>query len=99
MASRLPTRIQARNRVSDNDGIRVHEDITNHETQNLLAFAHRRMGGRVAEPYEKALQVLGQFQIDLLMDSTVVERFDLGAGRLLPAAQLGHAVTEFVQRQ
>ena len=58
MASRLPTRIQARNRVSDNDGIRVHEDITNHKTQNLLAFAHRRMGGRVAEPDEKTLQVL-----------------------------------------
>jgi hypothetical protein len=47
MATVVAPRAQVRNRVANDHGIRVDENVANHEPEDLLAFADRRMGGRV----------------------------------------------------
>jgi len=41
----------------------------------LLAFAHRGVRGGVVQASEEGLEVLGQLQVDLLADQSVVEGF------------------------
>jgi len=67
MASGFPTRVQARNRVLNDHGIRVHEDLTDHESQDLLAFTHGRVGRSVSQPRQKPLEVLSKLQVALLI--------------------------------
>ena len=66
MASGSPARIQARDRVSNDHAIRIHEDLTHHESEDVLPFAHGGAGRNLAQSREKALEVLGQLQVGIL---------------------------------
>ena len=60
MATRPSPWVEARNRVSNDHTIRINENLTDHESKDLLAFAHGRAGGSVPQPCEKILEVLSQ---------------------------------------
>ena len=60
MATRPSPLVEARNRVSNDHAIRIHENLTDHESKDLLAFADGRAGGSVPQPCEKILEVLSQ---------------------------------------
>jgi hypothetical protein len=68
MASRSSTRIQAWNRMLNDHGIRVQQNVTHHKSQDLLAFMHGRVHTGITQLCEKTLQVLRQLHVSLFID-------------------------------
>jgi len=97
MASGPPAWIQAGDRVPNDHGVRVHEHLADHESDDLLTFTNRGVRGGLAQSGEEALEGLGQLQARLLIDQLAVKGFHLAAEALLPFAEIGHAPAEFVQ--
>ena len=72
--------------MPDQDAFRPHEDFSDEQADDPLTFGDRGALGRVAQPREEALEVLGKLEIRLPVDRLGVECLELSpqGRRLLP---------------
>src|ERR1700683_3692120 len=87
----------SRDRMSDDDSLGSDQNLLDHAPQHLLTILDGRRLGRVTQPGEEALQVLGQREVGLAVEKLCVERRQRSAQARLLHPQLGHAGAQFVQ--
>jgi len=99
MASRPATGVQSRDRVADDHGVGIHEDLPHHEPDDLLAVEDRGGCGGLLQSRPEAIEGLGQFQARGLVRQAEVHRLDRAVHDALAAPQLGKTPTQFVERE
>src|SRR6266508_3036002 len=82
--------------VPDGDLLGSDEDVFDEQAEHALAFFGGGGVGLVAQLGEEAVEVVGEFEVELTVGGLGVERLDLAAQTGFAGAQVGHAVTELV---
>src|SRR6266511_1695226 len=78
--------------VPDGDLVGSDEDVFDEQAEHALAFFGGGGVGLVAQLGEEAVEVVGEFEVELTVGGLGVERLDLAAQTGFAGAQVGHAV-------
>ncbi|MER6112572.1 hypothetical protein [Streptomyces hirsutus] len=73
-------------------------DFLDHRAQDALAFDHGDGPGALAQSCQEALQVVGEFEVGLLVDELGGEGFQLAVQVLALGPQCGDPFAELVPR-
>jgi hypothetical protein len=65
--------------VADDDAVGSDEDFADDGAQHTLAVLDAGVVGAFAQPGEEAVEVLGEFEVGVVVDELGVERVDLSA--------------------
>jgi len=82
--------------VPDGDLLGGDEDVLDEQAQHVLALFHAGGFGLVVELAEEALQVVGEFEVDLTIGDLGVQGVDLGVQGCFAGPQVGHPGAQLI---
>ena len=83
--------------VADDDALGADEDVFDDQAQDALLLGEGRGAGVAAEPGEEAFEVVGELEVGVAVGELGGQGVELAAQAGLAGAQLGHALTQFVE--
>ena len=82
--------------MADGDLFGVDEDVLDEQSQHSLAVLHCGGGGVGVEPGEESFQVVGEFEVGLLIGGLRIDSVELPAEVRLPGSQVRHPGAQLI---